>query len=379
MAVSVERFLRRLGESGVLSPEEMLDLEAKIPPGKRSGDAQRLAQELVRQQKLTHFQATALCQDKPYGLTLGNYILQERIGTGGMGAVFKAEHRRMKRSVAVKVLPPAALKDPDVVKRFHREVEAVARLAHPNIVAAHDADEFKGVHFLVMEYVEGIDLARLVREKGPLPLEKAIDYVLQAARGLEHAHKQGIIHRDVKPANLLLDRQETIKILDLGLARFQTKETAAAATEEAASLTQYGSIMGTIDFMSPEQALDSRQADHSSDIYALGGTLYFLLVGKPLYGGDTIMARILAHRESPIPSISAVRPEAPYQLDRIFETMVAKNREDRYGSMTDLIAELSDWANASGISARAQRAAQPDPEPEQGIPQNVISAIFDDD
>jgi serine/threonine protein kinase len=370
MPVSVERFLKRLSESGILSLEDVLGVQSKIPEDRRNRDSQRLAQVLVRQNKLTFFQATALCQERPFGLSIGNYVLQERIGAGGMGSVFKAEHRLMKRSVAVKVLPPSALKDPEVVQRFRREVEAVAKLTHANIVAAHDADEFKGVHFLVMEYVEGVDLARLVRDQGPLPLETALGYVLQAARGLEHAHKRGIIHRDVKPANLLLDGAGTIKILDLGLARFQDSANPAAATAEASSLTKFGSIMGTIDFMSPEQALDTRQADHTSDIYSLGATLYTLLANKPLYGGDTVLARILAHREAPLPSLRDVNVEIPVPLDMIFQRMIAKKREDRYPSMTDVIADLVNWHNPSFTSSSAGG--------EQRIPQNVISAIFDE-
>ncbi|HLJ11061.1 MAG TPA: serine/threonine-protein kinase, partial [Planctomycetaceae bacterium] len=293
MPVSVENFLKFLSDSGILSSDDVLGLKARIPEDKRSDDAQELARELVRQKKLTLFQANALYHAKLKGLTLGNYVLLDRIGSGGMGWVFKAEHRRMKRIVAVKVLFPATLKDPDVLKRFHREVEAAAKLTHPNIVAAFDADEFEGKHFLVMEFVDGADLARHVKEHGPMPVDQALDCILQAARGLEHAHAQGIVHRDIKPANLLLDKHGTVKILDMGLARIQEAASSAVPTAEAAALTQLGSIMGTVDFMSPEQALDSRHADQSSDIYSLGATLYFLLLGKPMYEGDTIMTRIL--------------------------------------------------------------------------------------
>src|SRR5262245_44851724 len=205
MGVSVEQFLKHLEDSSILSSADVLAINAQIPTESRKQDAQSLAKDLVRKKKITLFQANALYAGKPQGLTLGNYVIQEKIGAGGMGMVFKAEHRRMKRIVAVKVLTPSALKNPTVLKRFHREVEAVAKLAHPTIVAAHDADEHNNIPFLVLEFVEGIDLARHVQKHGPLSVDKAVEYVLQTARGLEHAHRQGIVHRDIKPANLLLD------------------------------------------------------------------------------------------------------------------------------------------------------------------------------
>src|SRR5262245_41337538 len=369
MSVTVEQFLKHLEESSLLSSTDVLALNAQIPAELRKQDAQSLAKDLVRKKKLTLFQANALYAGKPQGLTLGNYVIQEKIGAGAMGIVFKAEHRRMKRIVAVKVLPPAALKNPTVLKRFHREVEAVAKLAHPNIVAAHDADEYKNVHFLVMEFVEGVDLARHIQQHGPLSVEKAVDYVLQAARGLEHAHRQGIVHRDIKPANLLLDTRGTIKILDMGLARFHEGANSPPATDEAAAITETGSVMGTVDFMSPEQAYDSRQADQASDMYSLGATLYFLLIGQPLFGGETLMARILAHRENQAPSLTAARSEISPKIDAIYQRMVAKKKEARYPSMTELIRDLSDWQNVS--LAKASSASS------DSIPSNIIDAIFD--
>ena len=370
MAVSVENFLKHLTDSGILSLDDINRLDAKIPREKRTQDAGDLARDLVRQNKLTQFQARALYQGKPKGLVLGNYILLDKIGAGGMGMVFKAQHRRMKRLVAVKVLPQAAVKDPNLVKRFRREVEAAAKLTHPNIVAAYDADEFNGTHFLVMEFVEGVDLAKYVKDHGPLPVEKALDYVLQAARGLEHAHAQGIVHRDIKPANLLLDKQNAIKILDMGLARIQEVAKPALPIDEEAALTGMGNLMGTVDFMSPEQALDSRQADHLSDLYSLAGTLHFLLTGKPMFAGATIMARIMAHRETPVPSLRAARQDVPPEVDIIFQRLAAKKKEDRYPSATELIRDLTHWQN---VAPPANSSGG-----ENAVPQNVIRAIFDD-
>ncbi len=370
MAVSVNKFLKTLADTGILSADDLTRLDAKIPSEGRDKDAQDLARELIKQNKLTLYQARAVYQGKPKGLTLGNYVVLDKIGAGGMGMVFRAEHRRMKRIVAVKVLPLASVKEPHLVKRFHREVEAAAKLTHANIVAAYDADEYYGMHFLVMEYVEGTDLAHHVKKGGPLPVDQALDHIVQAARGLEHAHKLGIFHRDIKPANLLLDKQGTVKILDMGLARIQEPEKTAAKVDEEAALTGKGNIVGTVDYMSPEQAMNSRNADHRSDIYSLGITLHFLLTGKPMFGGDTVLARIMAHRETPVPSLRAARRDVPREVDTILQRMAAKKREDRYQSATALIADLANWQNVKPAAGPTSS--------EDAVRQNVINAIFDE-
>ena len=202
MAVPLEKFVQQLEDSGVIAGETLKDF---IPPSASPKDAEELALELVRQKKLTKFQAEEISKGKAKSLTMGNYVLMEKIGAGGMGQVFKARHRRMDRLVAVKLLPAAMTKDQAAIARFEREVKAAARLRHPNIVAADDADQANGSHFLVMELVEGSDLSALVKKSGPFPIEKAVNYVLQAAKGLEFAHSVGVVHRDIKPANLLLD------------------------------------------------------------------------------------------------------------------------------------------------------------------------------
>jgi serine/threonine protein kinase len=259
-----------------------------------------------------------------------------------MGMVLKARHKRMDRVVAIKILSAKALQSPDAVKRFGREVQAAAKLHHPNIVTAFDADEAHGTHFLVMEYVEGKNLSQLVKEKGRLPVEQAVECVLQAARGLEYAHGKGIVHRDIKPANLLLSPDGVVKILDMGLARL---ENVASGDSE---LTGTGQIMGTVDYMAPEQAVSTKNADLRADIYSLGITLWYLLTGRMAYEGDTLMAKLVAHREQPIPSLLpllAGGPQRPVsasaaRLNEVFQKMVAKRPEDRYPSMTHLIADL---------------------------------------
>ena len=265
---------------------------------------------------------------------LGNYLLLDKIGAGGMGQVFKARHRRMDRIVALKVLPANLMQDQATIARFEREVKAAARISHANIVAAHDADQAEDVHFLVMEYVEGSDLSALVKKAGPLSVSLAIDCILQAARGLEAAHAEGIVHRDIKPANLLLDKKGTIKILDMGLARIHDDVV------QQAELTATGAVMGTVDYMAPEQALDTKTADARADIYSLGCTLHYLLTGRATYLGDTLTSRLLAHQGQPIPDLRAVRPDAGEELDAIFRKMVAKKIGDRYQAMSELLADL---------------------------------------
>jgi serine/threonine-protein kinase len=370
MAASVESFLKHLANSGILSSDEMSQIQKQVPREKLQQDAHELAKELARQKKLTVFQANAIYNGKTQGLILGNYVLLDKIGAGGMGMVFKAQHRRMKRLVAVKVLPKAGKKDPEVFKRFQRELEAAAKLTHPNIVAAFDADEHNGTHFLAMEFVEGVDLARSVQEHGPLASDKALDCIIQAARGLEYAHSQGIVHRDIKPANLLLDKNSVVKILDMGLARFQEKANPAAQPGDNGALSQMGDFMGTVDYASPEQALDSRLADQASDIYSLGATWYFLIFGQPMYVRDTPMSRIMAHREAPIPSLRAKHPEIQPQIDAIFQRMVAKTKEERYPNATELLRDLANW---QAVTPKSNSLGGAD-----GVPQNVISAIFDD-
>jgi serine/threonine protein kinase len=331
MPVPLEQFVDQLRASGVLADDTLTDF---LPPKSAPQDAEALARELVRQKKLTRFQAEEIYRGKGKSLVLGNYLLLEPIGAGGMGQVFKARHRRMDRLVAVKLLPAALTKDSAAVARFEREVKAAARLRHPNIVAADDADQARGVHFLVMELVDGCDLAALVKESGPLPVDKAINYVLQAARGLEAAHAEGIVHRDIKPANLLLDKKGTVKVLDLGLARIQGENAAQM------ELTATGTVMGTVDYMAPEQALDTKSADARADIYALGYTLFYLLTGKAAYEGETLVAKLLAHRNQPAPDLRRFRAEVPGPLEAVFKKMVAKEVEDRYQTITEVIAAL---------------------------------------
>ena len=209
MAVPFEEFAAKVATSGLISTEDWKRLLVDIP-GDRKEDGDRFARELVRRKILTPYQAQQIHAGRGSALTIGNYVILDKLGEGGMGMVLKAEHRRMKRLVALKVLSSKVVKSKGVVERFQREVRAAAKLEHPNIVPAYDADEANGSHFLVMQYVEGRDLSSIVRSEGPLSIERAVDCVIQAARGLEFAHSEGVIPRDVKPANLLLDTKGTV-------------------------------------------------------------------------------------------------------------------------------------------------------------------------
>ena len=335
MPVSLKDFAKSLAASGLMSADEIRDFLGTLPSEKRPKSTRDLARELIRAGKITKYQAEEVYHGRTKGLVLGNYVLLDKIGAGGMGQVFKAQHGRMKRMVALKVLPAAAMKSEQSVQRFQREVEAAAKLLHPNIVTAFDADEANGVHFLVMEQVDGSDLSHIVNEHGPLPVDTAVDCIIQAARGLEYAHSEGVIHRDIKPANVLIDKKGTVKILDMGLARvFEAEDT----PEDR--LTDSGQVMGTCDYMAPEQAEDTRTADHRADIYSLGCTLYRIVTGNKPYEGGSLIQILMAHRAAPIPSLGEERPDVPASLEATYQKMMAKTPENRYQSMTEVISDL---------------------------------------
>ena len=338
--VSREEFERAVVELGIMGAHDLAG-RAGGPPS----DLLELVRLLVQDQVLTAYQACAIRQGKSRGLVIGRYLILDRLGEGGMGVVFKARHRVLDRVVALKILPPSFARKRELVSRFRRESQAAARLSHPNIVAVSDADEDRGVYFLAMEYIDGRDLHRMVRENGPLPLDLALECTIQAARGLEAAHARGIIHRDIKPANLMLDASGMLRVLDLGLARVTTDPSPYSDTSTP-HVTRTGVFMGTVDFMAPEQAEDSHSVDHRADIYSLACSLYFLLTGRPPFEGGTVIKRLLAHQDQTPPSIRAVRPDLPESLDSAYLAMMAKRPEDRPQTMADVIALLDECRTA---------------------------------
>ena len=275
------------------------------------------------------------------------YKILGLVGQGGMGAVYKAEHRLMERLVALKVISRSFTANPQAVERFRREVKAAAKLSHANIVTAHDAEQAGELHFLVMEFVEGVGLDRLVAKQGVPTVPQACGLIRQAALGLQHAHDKGMVHRDIKPANLMVTRRGQVKILDFGLARLARELVASdaqAMTIDAgappSSATAAGMILGTPDYIAPEQAADSRQADIRADIYSLGCTFYFLLTGQPPFPKGTVMQKLASHMHTAPASVTLKRPEVPAEVATIVERMMAKETADRYQTPGDVAKDL---------------------------------------
>jgi tRNA A-37 threonylcarbamoyl transferase component Bud32 len=274
-----------------------------------------------------------------------------KLGEGGMGTVFLVEHRVMQRPVALKVIRADRLANPQAVERFHREVKAAAGLNHPNIVTAHDAEEVGGTHFLVMEYVEGVPLSGWLAGRGPLPPAEACDYVRQAALGLQYAYERGVIHRDLKPHNLMRTPEGRIKILDFGLARLACDPDVRAAGQ----LTDEGVVMGTADYMAPEQAEDSRTADIRADVYSLGCTLYELLAGCLPFPGGSAATKIIRHSREQSTPLGRLRPDLPLELVRVVEKMMAKRPTERYQTPGEVAAALEPFSRGEGVKRRGRR------------------------
>ena len=265
------------------------------------------------------------------------YRILALLGAGGMGVVFKAEHRLMERIVALKIIHKDLVARAESVERFRQEVKAAARLSHPNIVAAYDAEQAGDLHFLVMEYIEGTNLDQLVRTQGPLPVALACNIARQVALGLQHAHERGMVHRDIKPHNLVLTAAGQVKILDFGLARF-CRETSGG------SLTAPGVVLGTPEYVAPEQALDARQADLRADLYSLGCTLYFLLAGRPPFPEGSVLQKLMAHQQRTPPPLADLRPDVPAELVQIVERLMAKDPAQRYQTAAEIVELLAAFA-----------------------------------
>jgi serine/threonine-protein kinase len=297
-----------------------------------------LLERMVEAGMITQFHAERLAAGKYKGFELGSYLILDQLGTGGMGQVYLAEHTAMRRLVALKVLPVFSSEDAVARERFFREARAAATLDHPNLVRVFDLCQEGRLLYLVMEYVEGISLQALVGRRGPVAISAACHYARQVAFGLQHAYELGFVHRDIKPANLLLDRAGVVKVLDLGLVRSQA-DAAQGLTRQLDSR----SILGTADYIAPEQAVDSSNVDTRADLYSLGATLYFMLAGRPLFPEGRTAQKLVWHQiKEPVP-VNRFRPDLPPELVRVVHTLLRKRPEDRYQTPAELFEALGPW------------------------------------
>ena len=337
-------FLDRVQRSGLISESKLSQLQQELETqGVNLDDPAAVAAALVDRGALTQWQTEKLLQGKHKGFFLGSYRLLRPLGKGGMGAVFLAQHEMMRRQCAIKVLPQTQIdKHSSVLERFYVEAQAVASLDHQNIVRAYDVSkevkDSKEIHYLVMEYVEGQDAQAMVQESGLLDYVQAAEIIRQTANGLAHAHDNGLIHRDIKPANLLIDKKGIVKILDLGLARFHDDSGAASLTA-----AHNETVLGTADYLSPEQALNSHNVDQRTDIYSLGCTAYFLLTGHPPFPDGSVAQRLVAHQVKQPKPIGDERADAPLGLTAIVSKMMAKSPEDRFQTAAQVATTLAAW------------------------------------
>jgi len=361
-----DTFLANVARSGLLTPEDLAEAAARIPATDRG---RPVARALVEIGLLTRFQATQLLAGRTSGIFLGQYRILDHIGQGGMGRVFKAEHRTLNRLVAIKVLAPRLLKTARAQELFLREVRAAGRLLHPNIVTAFDANQEGQRTYLVMEYVDGPNLHQLVRGHGPLPLGQACEYVRQIAQGLHYAHQKGMVHRDVKPANLLLQTESlpgpggqplitpTVKISDFGLARLT--EPGSKGSEHGDAARWRNVLMGTPDYVSPEQAQDVHKADSRSDLYSLGCTFYYLLSGRVPFPGGNALDKLVRHATEDPPPIERLRHDVPPALAAVVRRLMAKRAEDRTPTADEVAAALAPFCGAVPLSDPVRPPSSP--------------------
>jgi len=297
--------------------------------------AEAAVSEILELGLLSSFQMEEILAGRGNSLLLGSYVLLEPIGEGGMGKVYKARHRLLRENRALKVIRGEVVGCEASVQRFLREGRAGARLCHENIVRTIDLGREGDTLFLVTDYVAGTDLRRLVTTRGPLPWHEAASCARQAALGLQHAHEQGVVHRDVKPSNLILTADGTVKVLDLGLARLLLGEEGPPPT----LLTPNGMVLGTPDFAAPEQ-LGGSPADTRSDVYSLGCTLHFLLAGEPPFPGGDVWSKVLRHHSSSAPALTELRPDVPAELAATVVRMMDKDPDRRYQTPGEAAAAL---------------------------------------
>ena len=346
MAIDLQEFVDSI-ESVELVKIPVLDDIRKRIEANEFKDSEELASALTEEGILSSFQSTCIQKGKARTLRFGEYVVVDQIGHGGMGVVYLGSHMRMNRQVAIKALPIDALQTKRKRKqeRFRRETKAIGQLNHPNIIQAFDAGEDRGIHYLVMRYVKGTDLDSMVKEDGPLPIKSALGYIRQVADGLAYAHDNEIIHRDIKPGNLLVDKNDKVQILDFGLSQLKDE----AEDGDVESLTKSGMVLGTVDYIAPEQAFDIKNVDHRCDIYSMGCTLFYLLNGRAMYPRDSMMNKLVAHKEEPIPrlfedddSLNSEMLSLQADTEALFQKMVAKDKNDRFQTALECLDAIDD-------------------------------------
>ncbi len=354
---TVDDLLNIIQRVGLFGPDQLEEVAQQVVP--HYSDAISLADFLIEMDWLTEFQVQTLFDGNPSDLVLGPYQLLSRLGEGGVSTVFKAWDSERGRVVALKVLRQDVISTREAIRQFNRELQAVTRLSHPNIIKTHDAAQLDNLHYFAMEFVEGTDLLKFVDQSGPLPVDQACDYIRQVAQGLQHAHQLGLVHRDIKPANLFLINppvqgkqlapgmtpprrgpDPVVKILDWGLARIKPAEGESLDLHAYYLESEKGQLIGTADYVAPEQARDPSLVDTRADIYSLGCTFYYLLTGNPPFPGKTLMQKLMMHQEAEPPSVLEVRPDVPPELDGILSKMMAKNVEDRFQIPLLVVAAL---------------------------------------
>ncbi|MEK6238401.1 MAG: serine/threonine protein kinase, partial [Planctomycetales bacterium] len=336
------QYLSSLVSSGLIPDDQLRELYSQFqredPEGSRS--TYRFSEWLIHAKRLSRWQHWHLASGRCKGFFLGRYKLVDYLGSGGMSRVYAAEHPTLKKLVAVKLLAPKQDDHTFYLRRFQMECEAISLLNHSNIVRAYDFDSDGKFYFLVMEHVDGPDLQKIVQRHGPLPYIPAAGQIQQAAAGLAYAHRKGIVHRDVKPSNLLINSEGVVKILDLGVVRLPTPEDASITLEQGVQ------VVGTVDYLPPEQFIDSHNVDGRADLYSLGCTLYFLLTGRPPFNEGGQSQRILMHQASTPPSIYRTRPDAPPGLVEICRRMMEKDPRRRFSTAEDVRQALRQWRQA---------------------------------
>ena len=347
-AQTMDEFLRVTRASGLVDSDR---LDEAISPwkGVTGPVPEACIQAIIDKGLLTTWQLEQLRKGKHKGFVLGKYKLLRLLGQGGMSSVYLAEHMTLHNKVAIKVLPVKRVDQTSYLARFEREAQSSARLNHPHIARAFDLDTSGSIHFIVMEYIDGTDLYARVKQDGPLPVREAADFIRQAALGLHHAHEEGLVHRDIKPANLMVDKRGHVKILDLGLVLANDDEDAELTKEHDEK------VLGTADYLSPEQARDSHKADRRSDIYSLGCTLYYLLVGKAPFAKGSLAERIRAHMNEPAPNLLDARPDVPAAIVELYFRMMEKHPDARQQTAQEVADSLASWLTATAAAAGRQR------------------------